>query len=296
MEKYKLFAGVYSDVGVSREINQDNYYFGNNVPENSAVPRSESLLYTDGGVFSVADGMGGESQGEFASAAAMKEMQILDQNENITKNDVIEAINHANSAICERMTLTKENIGTTIVTAVIKNNVVNIYNLGDSKCFLYDNSGKLIQLSKDHTLAAQMVHDNMMTPQQAQNDPRKHQLTQHLGIYPEDMLLSVFCQNQFTLKKDEMLILCSDGLTDGLSNEKITEILNRSKNGEYETLPKELAAEAIAGGSKDNITVMVIRSLWDTDKSLKNIIFILACFCSAALGAIIALLLLGLGM
>lgn len=286
MKKKRLFAGVCTDIGTTRKVNQDNFFLNGTILRNCYMVSSSARDEFDEGVFAVADGMGGESHGEFASRTVVESLLDLSNRGKIEYEDVNRVIDKANSIICRKITETKKNIGTTIVMAVIRDNQVDVYNIGDSKCFLY-RDGSLIRLSKDHTVTAQMVEANLMTEEQARTDKRKHQLLQHLGIFPEDMALSLFSQDRFSLKKDDIILLCSDGLTDGLEEDEIIDVIETTRS--VSVLAPKLVRLAIENGSTDNTTAMVIKALSDKSRMLKVLLYTLACFCTAALGAVSAL-------
>lgn len=266
MKVKKIFASVSSNVGNNREKNQDNFCLNG---KTMSEEKHKHICYSDtfdGGVFVVADGMGGQSLGEYASLVAVE--AVREDIENGTKLDNITAvercIDKANTRICKRMVETKERIGTTIAIVTVYSGNVNIYNVGDSRCFLY-RDGALIQLSKDHTVVANLVEMNILTEEQAKTDKRRHQLSQHLGMFPEDITISVYQGQSFELAPDDVIIICSDGITDVLENDDIVKIIK--SNDRVQRLSDELVFRAMEYGSKDNVTAMVIESC----KKHKNI-------------------------
>ena len=248
---------LFSGTGTTRKMNQDNFYFNGRIHRD---PYSDQIiskqLFTDG-VFAVCDGMGGENDGEKASLIAVESLSELPSG-HPAYEDVCTCIDLANQQVCHNINQTKKRSGTTIVLGALTEDSLDVYNIGDSKCFLC-RGGTLMQLSKDHTLGAQMIDAGILTKEQARTDKRSHQLSQHIGIFPDDMTLSVFRNQSIPLQKDDILILCSDGLTDGLTDEEIANLAEN--NQQLENPAMLLANTAMQKGSKDNVTVIFIRKL-----------------------------------
>ncbi len=254
MKKYRLNVSLFSTCGSARSINQDNYFINGRTLDDRTDRDDSFSLTCNEGLFAVADGMGGEHDGEFASFAAVKalaDMKLLTPD----CEQLCKAINDANDTICARSESMSACVGSTIAAAVICGDKLSICNVGDSKCLMYS-GGNITQLSKDHTVTAQMVEAGIMTPAQAAKDKRRHQLFQHLGIQKEEMLLSVYRRENVTIHNGDIILLCSDGLTDGLDIEKIKAAI--SANKDRKALSGELAALAMENGSSDNITVLTI--------------------------------------
>lgn len=288
MKKKKLFAYVCTDVGSARKINQDNFFLNGVVLEDYYQKNFSYGGAVCEGVFAVADGMGGESYGEYASRTAVEAIRAnLSNFTGINDNDVRNCIELANNEICKKISETKEHIGTTIAIAVIQDNAASVYNIGDTKCFLY-RQGSVMQLSKDHTLVAQMVDANIITKEEARTDKRRHQLSQHLGIFPEDMALSPYCCQNFVLEKDDIILMCSDGVTDGLSETEIAAIIYQAPS--FPSIAEQLVSAAIQNGSRDNATALLIKSVSDSDKELQLILWILTLVGAAAVGVVLGIL------
>lgn len=254
MKKFKLAVSLFSTCGGKRKINQDNYYINGRILDSRSDRDDFYSLTCRDGIFAVADGMGGERDGEFASLAAVR--ALVDMKQRVPSfEQICRCINSANDTICNRSKSIGARTGSTIVTAVIKGDTLTVCNVGDSKCLLYS-GGRITQLSKDHTVTAQLVEAGIMTPEQAAKDIRRHQLFQHLGIPQDEMKLSVFRHEDVVLHEGNIIILCSDGLTDGLSFDDIVSAINVNKD--KKKLSKELALLAIENGSTDNITVISI--------------------------------------
>ncbi len=287
LPKRNLLVSLCSNIGTTRKINQDNYYINGEILRDPHRRQVAAKGEFEQGIFAIADGMGGESDGEFASLCAVQSLQKLQDRADASFEEIRDCVNKANEEICRKMARTGKQSGTTIVLAAVTDREVSIYNIGDSKCILI-HEGKLMQLSRDHTVTAQMIDAGLMTPAQAKNDRRSHQLFQHLGIDPEEMTLSVYAQEKIPFEPRDLLLLCSDGLTDGLSEEQILEMVRQ--NHSHDTLAKELVAAAMENGSKDNVSVLAIRNGRKSGAVLRNTAFGVLCGAAAAMGIVTGLL------
>lgn len=257
-----------TDVGKIRKNNEDNFYLNGNykmVPEDLTYTKKD-LVYR-GGIFAVCDGMGGEEYGEKASLFAvetLKEFKEKDINKNIDKY-----VNVANGKICD---LISENngirSGTTLALVYIKDGYVNCYNIGDSRVYLIRKK-KIQQISEDHTRCMQMIKMGVLTKEQAMNHRDRHVLTQHMGIFPDELIIQAYKATPIKIESNDVILLCSDGLTDMLSDVEIEQIINN-----------EISAQACAGtlikaalerGGKDNVTVGVIKNIGCKEGILKRI-------------------------
>ncbi|MEB3340283.1 Stp1/IreP family PP2C-type Ser/Thr phosphatase [Okeania sp.] len=233
------FAGI-TDTGSVRSVNQDSYY-----------------IEPEGQFFIVADGMGGHAGGQEASRIAtevIKNYLLNHWQDGITSFQLLEdAFIQANQAIIDDQQehLERSDMGTTAVVAIFRKQEPWCANVGDSR--LYRLRGQILeQITEDQTWVAQAVRSNAITPEQAKNHPWRHVLSQCLGR--EDMgkvdLLPLDVQ------PGDRLLLCSDGLTEELSDKIIALIL--SSDQDSEAIAEELVDSAKKKGGRDNITVLVI--------------------------------------
>lgn len=257
-------AAVCTDIGNGRHENQDNFYLNgifDNVKKKKLL--SKSITFKRNALFAVADGMGGQSFGGYASRTVMKFLKsyffknISDFDENIEF-----CINAINMELCLQAKKLGTKIGTTIVLLSIDKERARVYNIGDSRCYLY-RKGSLSQLSKDHTIAEELVSMNILTPDEAKNDYRKHCLTQYLGLSQDEMLLSIYKSPEITLKKGDKLLLCSDGVTERLNDLEIKEFL--SEKGSSRRVANKIINRVLDKNVGDNVTALVV-SIEDTLK------------------------------
>ena len=235
-----------TDVGKLREINEDYYYISN--------PEDEIQL------FILADGMGGYNGGEVASKiATTTTLSYIKSNfQNIPKekedilNLIKNAMEYANMVVYEKSNEDKEleGMGTTLEVSLIYNNKVYIGHVGDSRIYRI-RKDFIRKLTRDHSYVQKLVKDGTITEEEARNHPKKNMLMKALGC-------TAFLEPDVTVKgfiKDDVILMCSDGLSNMLKDEEICEIIR-----EQGALSAEkLVEKANENGGYDNITAIVIR-------------------------------------
>ena len=252
-----LYISAYgrSNVGKKRGNNEDNFYISG-VTVDSALDITAKVKSTDETALAVFDGMGGEAAGERASQATavtygQKMSLMLDGD--FAPDTVQATIEAANKKVCDETRLLGKRMGCTFVSAGFKNNTIYVSNVGDSRVYLLRN-GKLHRVSKDHTVAQSMVDSGVISYEESQRIKEKHKLTQHIGIFPDELILEPYYSN-IPAQIGDIVLLCSDGLTDMLTDEDIANILRAG--GTEEQLTNALVDTALANGGKDNVTVIV---------------------------------------
>lgn len=230
---------VYTNKGKSRENNEDSYLL-------EFDEESISLI-------AVADGMGGHRAGEIASEIIVdyiKEFEFDFKNEIVT--EIKRLINEANQEVIKASSnnIKFKDMGTTLSLGVIKNLNLYIGHIGDSRIYLY-RSGELKQLTSDHSLVNKLLAENSIEVEEAFNHPQKHILTQALGI-DKELEIETRC---VVLKKDDLLLFCTDGLTDMVRSEEIKKIV-QSNYDDIEKLSVCLGNKALDNGGNDNITLI----------------------------------------
>jgi protein phosphatase len=234
-----LFAGG-SDVGCVRTSNQDSYY-----------------IDPDGRFFIVADGMGGHAGGEEASRITTESIGAylsLEWGKNLSPQELLQqAVLKANQAILHDQNIhpVRGDSGTTVVVVMFIDEQSWFCHIGDSR--LYRLRGpRLEQVSEDHTWIARAVQTGAVTIDEARSHPWRHMLLQCLGR--ED--LKEITAQKVDFQPGDRLLLCSDGLTEELTDDRIASQLkaNRSCHKAVESLIKA----AKSHGGRDNVTVVVI--------------------------------------
>lgn len=216
------------------------------------------------GIFALADGMGGHNKGEVASVLAVENIIELIknrflENSNIKMDyidDIIkQAYNDVNNIIYNK---SKENeefqgMGTTLVLTIIYKDNICIANVGDSRTYLFRDEN-LNQISIDHSVVEELLRAEVITIEEAKNHPRRNQITRAIGTDPL-VIVDIFKEK---IQKNDKILLCSDGLTGFVDNEKIKEILCSSEG--INVLSQRLINTANKSFGKDNITVILIEN------------------------------------
>jgi protein phosphatase len=242
------------DKGKIRDSNEDSL---------AAVTLNEASNFEvqSVGIYAVADGMGGHDAGEVASKLAMhsavhKIMQDLTEAsdgwpENIP-NWLRSAVTLANQKVRSRALERDRNMGTTLVMAVVVGHSLHIVNVGDSRAYLI--SPKTVrQITRDHSFVQALVDTGAITAEEAVGHPRRNILTQSVGSHDE---LTIDLFNE-TLKDDEWLLLCSDGLWGTMNNEQIGAIVRNAVS--VGDAAQALVNAANEAGGQDNIAAVVVR-------------------------------------
>jgi serine/threonine protein phosphatase PrpC len=235
----RLVFAAATDVGRMRKNNEDSYL--------SSQP-----------VAAVADGMGGHSAGEVASAIAIEELAALRdrgpwENETAATDDLKQAILRANRRIREMAAGDRRlnGMGTTLVALLEDGDMVHVANIGDSRGYLL-RQGELSQVTIDHSLVQELVDDGRLSPEDAERHPQRSVITRALGIDPE-VEFDLFT---YKLQLGDRLLLCSDGLSDVVEPAQIRKVLLRVPSAQRAA--RELVKVANEQGGPDNITVIVV--------------------------------------
>jgi serine/threonine protein phosphatase PrpC len=229
-----LRAAVVSDIGLVRTNNEDSAHAG------------RRLLV-------LADGIGGMPAGELASDIVVQTLAALDHGP--STDDALSALRLAAEAANRKILQVSESdpandgMGTTATAVLLSGDQLALLHVGDSRGYLVRN-GELSQLTKDHTFVQSLVDQGLLTPEEARHHPRRSIVTQALqGLEYEPTLT---CQ---PAQLGDRLLLCSDGLSDFISDDAIGDTL-----GSYSDLKQcaeQLVKLALDAGSTDNVTVVV---------------------------------------
>ena len=244
-----LINGIYLTSDLQKQMPDNRYCYAS-----ECAPSQVRL-------FAISDGMGGHNAGEVASlicaerlSLAQKEIQhYTSLDEAVTYLQTV--IAEINNAVCEqsRKHSALKGMGATLVLFVLCGMNCAVLNIGDSRAYHYDN-GSLVQITKDHTEGQRMLDLGLLTRKELSGFPARKNLNRYIG----------YCQNGYVLQADEyyptlesgLILLCSDGISDFLSDTRIAEILSSERN--LEIAGKQLIDEAIVSHKADNATVMLI--------------------------------------
>jgi protein phosphatase len=242
-----------TDAGMVREKNEDSIGF-------------DSAL----GLAVLADGMGGHRGGDIASSITVDTIIDVIQQKlpEISSGEVDDASGYSMESICIQDAVITANdlvyktaeanpehkgMGTTIVVLQFYNNSFSLAHIGDSRCYRLRND-ELEQITKDHSLLQELIDRGFYTPEEAKNSMNKNLVTRALGIDP---VVVPDIQEDIVLKND-IYLLCSDGLTDLVEDADIYYTIKEFSDN-LEEAAKQLITKANQKGGKDNISVMLCR-------------------------------------
>lgn len=219
--------GASTHIGLVRELNEDT--------ELHAPP-----------LFAVADGMGGHSGGDVASAMAIEALSA-------ETTDLARSIQEANAAIYERSLREAHlsGMGTTLTALRASDESVEIAHVGDSRAYLFKDR-TLAQVTEDHTEVGRLVRQGRISKQDAARHPRRNYLERALGIFPEVRIDS----STIPASSGDRFLLCSDGLFGMIDDAQIAQILD--EEGDPQAAATRLCEAAVEAGGADNVTAVVV--------------------------------------
>jgi serine/threonine protein phosphatase PrpC len=232
-----LRSGSATDTGLVRSVNQD-------------------LAVETTTLFAVADGMGGHAGGEVASRLAVDAL-LAAFGRQPTGAGLSEAVTEANAAVWQHSQENPElrGMGTTLTAVALVNedgrDVLALVNVGDSRSYRF-HDGEITQITSDHSLAEEMVRTGELTSTEAAVHPHRHILTRALGV-STDVAVDLW---RIQPVRGDRYLLCSDGLTNELGPDQISEVL--SSVGDPRQAAELLVQAARTHGGSDNITVVVV--------------------------------------
>jgi protein phosphatase len=264
-----------SDVGRKRRVNEDQFLVADLsksmlIHQTSLSHEDHSRLFSgsQGKLFLVADGMGGESAGEVASALAVETVTRYLLNtmpwffrlEQGQENDLNDELRRTLEA-CQRSVESaasapgRGRMGTTLTMAYLLWPRLYVVHAGDSRCYLL-RSGRLEQVTKDHTVAQRLVESGALSPREAEGSRWSHVLYNCIGGGTSEIHPDVY---RATMEAGDVLMLCSDGLSKVVPDETLRQELARDRSAEQTC--RRLVDLANEAGGPDNVTVVVARFL-----------------------------------
>jgi PPM family protein phosphatase len=215
---------------------------------------NEDNAFARAPVFVVADGMGGAQAGEVASKIATETFEQGLPDSGSPEERLAERVREANHQIHElsRSDRERAGMGTTLTAAYVDDTSVAIAHVGDSRAYLF-RDGTLERLTQDHSLVEELVRQGKLTPEQAAGHPQRSIITRALG--PEaNVEVDTWT---YPVRAGDILLLCSDGLTTMISEDRVAEILGAA--GSLDGTADALIDAANEAGGRDNITVVLFR-------------------------------------
>ncbi len=237
--------GFKSNTGLRRKKNEDSLF---------VMPKEE--------VYVIADGVGGSNSGEVASGVAVtyiaeqikKKPMDSFRTEKAGIMHIFNCIEGANQKICQMAAKDPKlkGMATTLVLLTFRDNKGYVFNIGDSRAYIYKNK-EMMQITEDHSYVNSLVKMGAITEEEAKTHEGGHMITKALGadekVEPDLFTIDV--------EKGDVIILCTDGLYDEVSNEKIVSLIEKSEG--MSSLAQELVEEANISGGSDNITVVCVK-------------------------------------
>lgn len=238
--------GQLSDKGLVRPNNEDSIY--------SSIKKDLLII---------ADGMGGHKAGEIASKAAINKAKYFIKNKGKgyknTKQDILrllcDAIQYANTSIksIAKKDESLKGMGTTIIIVIINDGIAYIGHVGDSRAYLISNKA-IKQITADHSLAEELYRSGTISKEEALNYPHRNIITRALGC-DDNIDVDKYVVK---LRKNDILLLCTDGLSNMVSDEEIFRIAKDNTN--TSNIAKQLVKAANSSGGLDNISVIVAQN------------------------------------
>ncbi len=263
--KCMLFeSAVISHIGCKRENNEDNYYLNGVYKQNIqkeiaqfAEPQASRNILA--GVF---DGAGGAAYGEWAALMAVVSLAKY-QEELSSKRIVNEYIPYVNELIIKEVNKMGGKMGTTLAMLYLNGDTANVYNLGDSRVYLFRKK-RLMQITYDHIqeqlLQKKIVYSTEGIQQEKiQHIEEKHLLTKYLGMKNRKELKPYFME-QIPIMKHDIFVVCTDGLYNMVSKDTMCKCLEKRKKEAPLDIARTMAGEALLAGGKDNVTCIVIKA------------------------------------
>ena len=215
---------------------------------------NEDSLMVNPPLFAVADGMGGAKAGEVASAVAVEAVEGATESGESTETELANIVRQANRRIYDLAVAdeSRRGMGTTLTLAKVHGDEVSLAHVGDSRAYRL-RGGELEQLTRDHSLVAELERSGQITPEAAEHHPQRSIITRALGPEPDVEV------DTYTLagRDGDAFLICSDGLTSMISDDEVASILRSA--GSLDEAADELVRAANQSGGKDNITVILFR-------------------------------------
>lgn len=242
-----------TNIGSGRDNNEDNYYCNGTFKRDAAVPVAEAAAEQESKrlIYGVFDGMGGEANGE---QAALLCAQTLHQCSSDEPFDALDFFRRANVAVCDMIADSGQVGGSTAATVHLSGNHAYCCNVGDSRIYL-QRGGALQRISRDHTKYQERL-DAGAAVGDAADSPDRHVLTQYLGMLGSRQRLMPYFAAGVPLAVGDRLLLCTDGLTGKLSDNRLQAALGADMP--LPELGQALMTQALDAGAGDNITLVLI--------------------------------------
>ena len=271
--RVSVTVGARTDAGKVRARNEDQFLIAKLAKSmricGSSLPEPQLTRFSDeeGYLMIVADGMGGVAGGEEASAMAVRSVEsfVLDaikwflhrdgSEQNVLVSELKQALERADRSVVEQAEADPKlyGMGTTLTMAYSVGTDLFVAHAGDSRAYLL-RRGKLERITSDHTLVQTLVDCGAISPEDAREHPRRHIVTNVLGGPSRGVDVEI---KRREIIDGDLLLLCTDGLTEALDEPEIARLLGRSLDPEASAY--ELVDAALNRDAKDNVTVVLAK-------------------------------------
>lgn len=245
--KTQIAIGCKTDLGRVRENNEDKYEF--------YVPEDGRVLASRGKVYLVCDGMGGAAAGQIASEIAAKTFidVYLHHPSEDPKVAMQSAVTAANRYVNDvgRAVPARRGMGTTLSAVIVLQDRLYTIQVGDSRIYRL-RQGELLLMTNDHTWVDEQIRAGVLTKEEAETHPYRHVITRAIGT--EGIVMADI--EEHDLKAGDTYLICSDGLTNHVSDEELAQTMS---SGAPSEIAWKLVGQALQGGGSDNCTVLLAR-------------------------------------
>lgn len=255
----KVLYEVVTTFGPNRRKNQDNYYLNGVVKEVDSEQRRD-VSVSQHQMYALCDGMGGETSGDKAAELAV--LTLREEFSDCKGIDLQNYIKKVNKRICEYQQTYGVRMGTTFAGICIENKHLTAINLGDSRIYRIAEN-EMRQISKDHNEYQTMIDAGIEFTEQAAKRA-KSRLTQFLGMDDEEIELEPQIYVNSAVTVGESYLICSDGLSDTLSDEEIEKTM-LACNPVEDNICESLIKQAEQKNAKDNMTAICLHILDDSE-------------------------------
>lgn len=248
--KFKISAGVCTTRGVVKKVNEDNFLINTDTLKKESFYGKRKINATDFGVFAICDGMGGAKYGKEASSFVVSELKekIECFQGEISVEYIKYLVRDLNNRLVKKY---KTGAGTTLAFIVIANRKIYYANVGDSRIYLFLKN-QLQKISEDHNQASEFEREGYG------GSNGRNILTQYMGIPEEEMIIEPHI-GEMECQKDLIILLCSDGVNEGMNDSILEELLRKKKNRSSISIAAYIVKNAIKGKSKDNTTSIIVK-------------------------------------
>ena len=248
-------------IGTIRDGNEDNIMVNGAYRDDTTqdIKALEDCWRRPWNICGVFDGMGGESHGD---AASLKAAEIFSTwQPSFDTADIEDLFLRASDDIYDSIPkFSGQRAGTTAAVFISDGRHAAVCNIGDSRIYRY-RQGELKQLSKDHTSAQQLVDMGMDNGDDVAAKAKKGSITQYLGVPRDEFQIEPFICRDLDLEKDDIYLLCSDGLTDMLEDEEIRDTIAGCSGRSARLTVAAAVQKALDKGGRDNVSVIAVRVL-----------------------------------